>query len=165
MNGNTTGHPLKILGGDANYASAFGNTALPLNHRNAKHPASPAFVYVGHIRNHIYTEYEKFQYDPYNPDLLKVWKNIPQHTITLEQLIKAIVNVGVHEVGHQLGLVSETYLGGENTHHNPSSTIPHIMDSPIRLDEWLDLFKNDAGYAIPLNFNDLNDNYLKWLLP
>jgi len=80
--------------------------------------------------------------------------------LTLYDIMKIIVNTGCHESGHMLGLVSETYLGGMNGHHNPGK-----FSAGSIMNDWNSLpYRLEVG-GRTMTFNAINSAYLVWLSP
>ena len=78
--------------------------------------------------------------------------------ITLSDIVKIYVNIGIHESGHMTGLVAEDYLDGGYNDHNPINDAKYIMNHSNVL--FLDL---DRG--IIKQFTVDNILYLKFTLP
>jgi len=85
--------------------------------------------------------------------------------LSVDDLVKVIVNVACHESGHMLGLVSNA-LGGISDHNHPppGQFDPcHIMNVGVPLNWYFDVdLKGNEAIRV---CNPLNLNYLKWLLP
>jgi len=84
--------------------------------------------------------------------------------ITLDQLLTMCVGVGMHESGHLVGLVSQTFLGGTanpNGGHNQGNNSQYFMNNGLdTLYDWrLELHPEKR------KFNELNTKCLKFTFP
>jgi len=93
-----------------------------------------------------------------------IWDRIPS-PIQLGDLAKLYANLGAHESGHMVGLVSRDYLGGEYDDHNPANQPWLIMNYEPWLVCLLEGFRQENGKEFEMEFNDLNTCYLNWFFP
>ena len=154
-------HTLSLSTSSSTYADALGSGDY--NERNALSGRSGS-VYITHIRNRLLDTYTRYLAD--EQEYSGMFDNFT-FPLSVSDLVKVIVNVGCHETGHMLGLVSDA-LGGSERHN----MLPHSLFDPRHL--------MNSGTDVPFNFyfdvdmdgNEairyfyhINSAYLKWLLP
>ena len=163
------GHVLKIVSSSNTNDQRLGYAAL--NERNSDpnlNPASdPATTFAAHIRRFIHNQYDAYMNETDPEELAKyeyVWARIPS-PIQLGDLAKLYANLGAHESGHMVGLVSRDYLGGKYDDHNPANQPWLIMNYEPWLVCLLEGFRQENGKEFEMEFNDLNTCYLNWFFP
>ena len=158
------GHRLEIKTGLAANGTAFGETfTSEVNERNAFHTYFAA-VYPQGIRNALEEEYKHFiagtlPNGATTSTYTNLWKLLDPPKITLNQFMDIIAEVGAHEIGHEVGLVSMN-LGGNVGGHYTSSMPQHIMnDGRLTPLMWY------LGKPAIRQFRPLDSDYLKFILP
>ncbi len=140
----------KTITGDHIEAYQYGLTlSPPMLQRSANGVAN---CFLGSISDKTFNLYKKFSEDSMSPQPFAI-------PISSSQMLEAICKVSAHEVGHTLGLVDTTYLGGVGNKHNPGSEDQSKMMNVNTDLRWL--FKQHP----PVGWRTLNSQYLEFVLP